>query len=359
MIIERYLVREIIATFVGVALLLALIFFGGTFVRILAEAADGNYPARLVLTLFALKGVGNLVFILPLAFFLAVLLALGRLYRDSEMVVLYACGVGPRRIYYSVALLAVPVAAALGLLALSFAPWAEEQSYRLLDKAGAAPAIEGIAAGRFNKAGAGGQLVYVEEIAGDRKTLRKVFAYGEAGGRKQLLSAEQAHEFNDPATGERYLVLQDGFRYEGLPGAPDFKVIEFKEHGLRLVERTVQPSARPRHAVSSMTLWQSADRGDGAELQWRMAVPLSTLLLGLLAVPLSRSSPREGRYGRLFGGIVVYLLYNNLLTMARSGMAKGDDVGMFGLWWVHGLILIILLLLTWQQQRLRGPRQGR
>ena len=158
MIIQRYLLRDILATFAGVALLLSLIFLSGTFVRILSEAAAGTYPATVVLKLFALKGIGNLVFILPLAFFLSVLLALGRFYRDSEMAVLAACGIGPGRIYEVVGKLAVVVAALLAILAFYFAPWAEERSYQILDQAGARSELDGLAAGRFNKVGVQGEL---------------------------------------------------------------------------------------------------------------------------------------------------------------------------------------------------------
>lgn len=357
MIIQRYLLREIVTTFAGVALLLSLIFLSGTFVRILSEAVAGTYPATVVLKLFALKGVGNLVFILPLAFFLSILLALGRLYRDSEMTVLYACGIGPERIYRSVGTLALAVAALLAFLALYFAPWAEERSYRLLDEAGARSEIEGLAAGRFNQTGADGVQVYVESMSADRSELGKVFAQGLVEGRQQLLTAARARQ-ETGADGERFLVFLDGYRYEGLPGAPDFRIIEFREHGIRLVDREVVARERPRHAVPSLDLWRSGERGEMAELQWRIAVPITTILLGLLAVPLSRSSPREGRYGRLFVGILVYIVYNNLLTVAKSSLAKGEVNPLLGLWWVHAIIIALLAFIVWRQQRLPGPRRA-
>ncbi len=359
MIIQRYLLRDILATFVGVALLLSLIFLSGTFVRILSEAAAGTYPAAVVLKLFALKGIGNLVFILPLAFFLSVLLALGRFYRDSEMAVLAACGIGPERIYAVVGTLALAVATLLALLALYFAPWAEERSYQLLDQASARSELEGLAAGRFNKVGAGDELVYVESISPDRKTLDNVFASGSIDGQRALLSAAHAFQQVDPTTGQRYLVFVDGHRYEGQPGSADYKVISFREHGIRLMTRDVVASARPRYAMESAYLWNSTQPGDQAELQWRIAVPITTILLGLLAVPLSKSSPRDGRYGRLFVGILVYIVYNNLLSMAKSSLSKGEVDPRVGLWWVHLILVLLLAVIIWRQQKLRGPRRVR
>lgn len=355
MIIQRYLLREILTTFAGVALLLSLIFLSGTFVRILAEAADGTYPAPVVLKLFALKGIGNLVFILPLAFFLGVLLALGRFYRDSEMTVLYACGVGPEQVYRGVGRVALFVSIFLAFLALYFAPWAEDRSYQIIDEASARSQVEGLTAGRFNRIGAAGELVYAESIAEDRRSLDNVFAYGVVEGQEQLLTAQGAYQ--QEQYGQHYLVFVDGYRYEGLPGSPDFKIISFREHGIRLVEREVVTSERPRHAVSTLELWRTGKPGEQAELQRRIAVPITTILLGLLAVPLSKSSPREGRYGRLFVGILVYIGYNNLLTMAKSSLGKGEINATLGLWWVHGLVLLLLLAIIWWQQRLRGRRR--
>ena len=358
MIIQRYLLREIAATFLGVALLLSLIFLSGTFVQILSEAAAGVYPASVVLQLFALKGIGNLVFILPLAFFLAILLALGRFYRDSEMTVLYACGVGPGRLYRSVALLGVAVAILLALLALYFAPWSEERAQEILDRAGASSQLDGLTAGRFNKLGAEDQLVYVESISHDRTELDNLFVTGSMDGRQEVLSAAHAYRRVDPRTGAHYLVFTDGYRYEGTPGSGDFRIIAFKEHGIRLVPRALVPSERSLHAISSLALWRAGEPGALAELQWRVSVPLITLLLGLLAVPLSKSTPREGRYGRLAAGILLYVLYTNLLSMAKTSVAKGSLSPWIGLWWVHLLFAALLLAILWRQRRLRGPRRG-
>lgn len=356
MIIERYLLRETGQTFLGVSLLLVLIYLSGTLIRILADAAEGEFPVDIVMQLFALKGVGNLVFILPLSFFLGVLLALGRLYKDSEMAALTACGIGPRRIYIGIGSLALLVALFLGSLALYFAPWAEEKAQQLLDAAQASSEIEGVEAGRFNQSSTGGHLFYVEGI--ERRRMENVFGYGEGeNGRANILAARRGYQEVRRGSGDRYLVFVDGHRYEGRPGLPEFKVIEFAEHGVLIREREIVASHRPRHAIPSTRLLASDEPGDAAELHWRIAVPITTVLLGLIAVPLARTSPRQGRYGKLFFGIVVYIIYNNLLTVARSSLSKGEYNTELGLWWVHGLFLTLALFLMWKERRLPGPRR--
>lgn len=356
MIVERYLIRETALTFVGVSVLLLLMFLSGTFIRILADAAEGDYPIAIVLSLFGLKAVGNIVFILPLAFFLAILLAFGRLYRDSEMIAMNACGVGPQRVLRAVAALSVILAVFLGFLALWFAPWSEEKSQQLLDEAGSSTEIEGIVAGRFNQTGVNDQLFYVEAVDREHKRLRNVFVHGREDGKLVILSAGSAYQEVDKSTGDRFLVLLNGHAYHGTPGAADFKVVEFEKHGVRLRERETVPSERPRHAVSSIRLLASGDPSDLAELHWRLAVPVSTVLLALLAVPLSKASPRQGRYGKLFAGIMIYIVYNNLLTMGRAWLGKGEIPAFLGLWWVHGALLVLVIIIFARQTRLRGPR---
>jgi lipopolysaccharide export system permease protein len=349
MIVRRYILREVTLNFLGVALLLSVMFLSSTFIRLLGETLEGDYPAKILFTLFALKGVGNLVFILPLSFFLAVMLAFGRLYRDSEMVVLSACGVRPGEFLKSVGILGFVLALAVGAMSLFFAPWAESQSELLLDKASTRTGIEGLIPGQFNLIGDDGPVIYVEKYNPNTKRLTDVFVSFTSGDKRYQLTSHKGYEQKDKKTGERYLVLLDGYRYEGVPGQANYRVMKFKEHGVRIQERAPILSTRHRYAYPTTRLLASTEPDDKAELQWRLAMPLSTLLLGLLAVPLSKTSPRRGRFGGLMLGIMIYLVYNNLLTVAKSSMAKGEVNEYIGMWWVHLLLLAILMLLHWRQ----------
>ncbi len=359
MIIERYLRREIALTFFAVSLLLVVMFFSGTFIRLLTETLEGDYPARILFSLFALKGVGNIVFILPFAFFIAVLLTFSRLYKDNEIVVLNACGAGPGRLFSSVGMLALVVALVVGYLTLFFTPWAENKSSQLLDEAGARQEIAGIVPGRFNSFGADSPTIYVERYDAKKKRLYGLFVQGrgEQENKQYVLRAATAYERTDKKSGSRFLVLEDGYRYEGVRGQRDYSITRFAEHGIRIRDQEVVPSSRPRYAIASATLWRSDDSGDIAELHRRLAVPVTTLLLALLAVPLSKSSPRRGRYAGLFFGILLYVVYNNLITVGLSSLGKGEVPAILGVWWVHLLAFALLGWLVWSQQRVRGPRR--
>lgn len=356
LIIHRYMLKEIGETFLGVTLLLLLIFLSGTFVRILAEAAEGDYPAGIVLSLFALKAVGNMVLVLPISLFLGVMLALGRLYKDSEMAAMTACAVGPDHVLRSVAKIATLISALVAVLALYVGPWAEELGTRLLDEAQARVEIEGIVPGRFNQDESGSQLVYAASAGEGARELLGVFAHQMVEGELTLLTAKSAHTYVDKQTGHRYLMLRDGYRIEGKPGTSTYRTIHFAEHGLLLQPREVVASQRRRNAIPSATLARSDVGADLAELQWRISTPLSALLLALLAVPLSKTNPRAGRFGRLFVGIMLVVIYNNLLSVARGALGKGEISPWIGMWWVHLLAALLVIILYRQQFRMRGPR---
>jgi len=354
-IIDRYFFRELGMTLLGVGFLLVLIILSATFARVLSEAASGAYPQQVVLTLFALKSIANLSVLVPLAFFLAVLLALGRMYQDSEMVVLAACGVRPRHTLRAVGALATVVGMVAAALSLFIVPYANERSQQVLDEAQARTEVEGIVAGRFNTGGSTEHLIYVEEISRDRKTLRTVFARSVTQeGVPVVVSAARGRQEVNPETGDRYLVLEDGYRYDGHPGHADFRIIRFDTHGLRIDQRAVIASNRAMRSLPTRALL-GGNPGRTAELQERLSTPLSALLLGLLAVPLARTNPRQGRYGKLFTGLVVYVVYHNLISMAASWVDREVVSPWLGVWWVHLLMLGVVLFLLRRQEQMPRP----
>ncbi|MCK5640653.1 MAG: LPS export ABC transporter permease LptF [Gammaproteobacteria bacterium] len=356
MIIERYLLKEMGYTLIGVTLLLLLIFMSGSLVTVLTKAVEGEYSADLLLQLFALKSISNLSGILPLSAFFAVLLAFGRLYQDSEMSAMLTCGIGPKRIFKSVTLIAILVGGLVSVLSLYLTPWAENYEQRLIDVSSTNSSLEGMTAGRFVELG-GKHLFYVETIDEDKQKFNNVFYHNRVGKQLSLLSAESAHEYRDDKTASRYLVLNSGYRYEGVAGQPDYKVVKFESHGLRLVTQEVKSSQRDQDALPTSALWGTGKASDIAELQWRISLPLMTVLLLFVGVVLSKTSPRQGRYGRFFIGILIYFVYYNLMLTTRSWLASDKIAPELGMWWVHGIVLMLIIITLVRQNKLPAPKQ--
>lgn len=364
MILDRYILREILYTLLAVMLVLLVIFLSNRFVRFLADASAGKLSSDVVLALLGMKTLSALVIILPLGLFMATLLVFSRMYKDSEMTALAACGVSIRRMYRPVMTLALAVAAAVGWVSLYLAPWAEEQGYRMRDEQKARSELAGVAAGRFTESDSADGVLYVEELSDSGRTMHHVFIQGDRPGGQLVLSAERGFRRRDD-NGDQFLMLVDGYRYEGVPGDADFRVIRFREHAVRLSEEEVDPSFRKQRARPTTQLLGSDDRADVAELQWRVSMPLSVLFLALLAVPLSRTGPRQGKYAKLFVAVLIYLIYNNMLGVANTWVARGVIPSVLGMWWVHlGLAAASWMLfarqygLAWALRALTGRGAG-
>ncbi len=357
-IIDRYILKEILSTLLGVTLVLLLIFLSARIVQIFQEAASGALEVDTILIVLGLKAVVNLGFILPLSFYLAILLALSRLYKDSEMIALSACGVGQGRVLRSVIFLAVIFALLTGLFTLYLAPWAEQTNERLAAAAGRTADVRGITAGRFKDISTGIGTIYVEEFSEDRTELRNVFGQRQQGAVQVIFTSRYGYQFTDAKTGDRYVVLENGHRYEGQPGMPDFKIIEFEKHGVRIEEREAGPVGYRRSALSTRDLLDNPEPFNVAELQGRIAPVLLSLVFAVLAVPLSRTSPRQGQYARLSLAILIYIIYTNMLNVARAWLQKGEISPWLGMWWVHALMLALGLFLFLQQSGFH-PLRGR
>ena len=338
MIIDRYIIREILFTLLAVIAVLLVIFISNRFIRYMAELSGGAVDGGALLAVVALKTLGAMVIILPLALFMAVLLAFSRLYKDSEMTALTAAGVSTRRIYRPVLMLAAGVAAVVAGISFWLGPWAEERSYQMRDEQQSRAEIASAAPGRFVRFSGSQGVFYFRSLSRDGEIMHEVFVRQRRnGGEDLVLSAERASASED-SKGERYMVFENGYRYEGRPGNAEFRIVSFREHSVRMERPEIRPAQRKQKARPTAALG-FADAADVAELQWRISMPLSVLVLALLAVPLSRTNPRQGRYAKLFVAVLVYLLYNNLLGMANSWTARGAVPGVIGMWWVHLLML--------------------
>ncbi len=345
MIIDRYLRREILLSLVGVSLVLLLILISLRLLGILTEAATGALPVNYILVLLALRNISTLVTVLPLALFLGTLLALSRLYIDNEMTALAACGIGVGRILRTVMLFATAVAVVVGFLSLYASPWAELQSQHIMDKGAADNAAHFISAGNFKDIGGGDGVIYVHKVTPPGQELDNVFVQSGQQADSVVISAARGRRYRAPGSGVAYLELQDGLRYDGTPGQANYTVTRFARYGVRLPATQVSASQTKRKAMPTLRLWRQGSVGDIAEIQWRLSSVIWVFVLAMIAVPLSQTSPRQGRYAKIFGAMLIYIIYSNVLSVAQSWVADGTVPPLLGLWWVHVLMVLVAVIL--------------
>ncbi|WP_175252752.1 LPS export ABC transporter permease LptF [Pseudomonas sp. BMW13] len=356
MIVFRYLSREVLVTLSAVSAVLLVIIMSGRFIKYLAQAAQGVLDPSVLFMIMGYRIPGFLQLILPLGLFLGFLLAYGRLYLDSEMTVLSATGVSQQRLTaYSLAP-ALIVALLVGWLSLGLAPQGVAGVARILNQQDALTELDTLVPGRFQSIRDGSRVTYSQELSADRSELRGVFMsekrFSTDGtserGITVLVAESGRQEIQDD--GSRYLILENGYRYDGEPGEADYRAIQYDTYGVLLPKPEVAIEANEREAIPTRDLFGSDDPVLQAELQWRLSLPLLVFVVTLLAVPLSKVNPRQGRFLKLLPAIFLYMAYLGLLIAARGALDKGRLPTGLGLWWVHGIFLAIgLLLLYWER----------
>lgn len=346
-IIFRYLSSEVFKSSLGVMLVLFIILMSNTLSGVLEDIALGKVPDQALLPLLLRQAASLVVLLIPFGFFLGVVLAFGRLYKDYEMPVLNSCGLGYRRMLLPVMALMLPFFAANLYFSLSLSATSQRYAQSFIDSFEQKGDFEQIEAGRFNTSDTGDHVFYMESMSADRSQLKNVIINQSNNDQFSFGIAEKGVQVKDQATGDLFLELSNGIRYEGFPGDADFKVIEYKTHGV-LIDIQPQEKKRVVKAIEKpfLELLNSGAKKDKIELQWRLATPFSLLMLGLIAVPLSYVAPRKGRYGKMGLAILVYILYNNALGTMLVWIEKGDVAVAYGFWLVHLVFLLLALVLV-------------
>ncbi|MCW8930100.1 MAG: LPS export ABC transporter permease LptF, partial [Gammaproteobacteria bacterium] len=311
------MIKEVLRTFAGVFTVLFLIILSTQLLRSLSTVAEGKIGLDFLFSLIFLKNLESLTLILPLTLFLSILLALSRLYKDSEMVALSACGIGPGTLLQSISIVLFSFIFLEIGLALVLAPWASNKMQHAEESFKAEADIELITPGQFNMADDGKRALYTQDMPAPSK-LHNVFLHVDNGDTSSVMSSDEANIVTDDRQGARYIVFQNGNRYDGTPGALDYRFIKFKDYGVLLEGKALTDIILDRGAVPTTELLKSDKLSHIAEFQWRVSQVFMMILLALIAVPLSKSAPRQGRYAKMALAIFLYIVYSNLLVVGMN-----------------------------------------
>ncbi|MCL5272354.1 MAG: LPS export ABC transporter permease LptF [Gammaproteobacteria bacterium] len=355
MIIFRYLAKEVFLTLIALTAILMLIFLSNQFVQYLNRAASGSIPGVIIMKLMMLEMPNLMGLLLPLGFYIALLLAYGRLYAESEMTVMVACGYGPKQLLKHSFIMATVVAVLVAAVMIWASPLIATERAKLLRTTGIKTLIQTIMPGRFHAINGGQQVFYVQSMSRDHTKAEQVFlAKNTVHDNKvqwDVLWADKAFAETDPESGEEYIVLQNGKEYQGTPGHADYQVAEFVDYKTRLPHPIVRINEDIRTAKTwSLFPLNNPDLQKAAELQWRLSIPLMVLTLTFVAVPLSRVSPRSGKYAKLLPAIIIYILYANFMFVARDAITTGTIPLWIGMGWIHLLVVLLGLFLIWRNQ---------
>jgi len=355
-IIERYIFREVLQAWVGVTLVLLIILLSNQLATVLARAASGGFSGNVVLVLLWLTSLEQMVVLVPIGLFLAIMLALGRLYHESEMTAMQACGLGNRALLRPVMILAVIAAGLLAWLAFQIVPQSVQQALDIRSQALREARFARLEPGKFRSFSGNNDIVFYAESVDDQDVLHNIYAERAVGPKLEIWTAKRAVQ-SGVGDQQQTFVLYDGQRYEGVPGSNEFRIIEFAEGGIPITLPAIIADTTKREMRPTLQLLGSSDARDQAELHQRMSTPVMVLILAILAVPLARLRPRQGRYARVGYFILVYLLYKGVLVIAGESVGRGQVPTWLGMWWVHGIALSLALLAWWRTNHMRWWRR--
>lgn len=324
-------------------------------VRLLGRAAGGRVDSASVLPLIAFNAINVLPVLLVLTLYVSVLTALTRAFRDSEMVVWFASGQSLLAWVRPVLGFATPFALMVALVGFVASPWANRQTSEYQQRFAQREDVSMVSAGQFRESVSANRVFFVESLDQAQTAVRNVFVTQRREGRSMIVVSSRGHIEVQP-NGDRFLVLEDGRRYDGTDGQLDYRLMEFGRYGIRLDPRAPDYSDESTKQRSTARLIAEPDSRNLAELLWRIGLPVSAYLLALLAVPLSAINPRVGRSVNLLGALLLYILYSNLISVAQAWVAQGRLSFAVGVWVVHAAMLVLIVWLFWLRVRL--PRRS-
>lgn len=352
MIYRRALIQEIMITMLAVFIVLVSITAVTQWVRYLNQAAAGALAPEAVLAFLGFGMVSALPVLLTVTLFLSVLLTLSRMARDHEMVVWQTAGLGMMTWIRPVMQVATPIFIFVAIVTLALSPWAIRKSGEYRQQLESREDISAISPGVFKESKQNERVYFVESLGTSQAIVKNVFVRSEQQGHLGIMVAKQGAQFIQ-ANGDRFLTLDNGRRYEGTAGKADYKIMQFQRYTVRIEPYEVKLGEPSAKAIPTLNLLQNRSLPNNAEMQWRLSLPVSAVLLVLLAIPLSSFNPRSGRSFHLIAALLIYTIYNNLLSIAHASVLNGKVSPWLGVWSVHLLMLLAVTFFYYRRQTVK------
>lgn len=344
MIFHRALLREFANLAGAVFMTLFLISLTVRLIRLLGQAAGGKLPSDAVVALLGFFALNALPILLSLTLFITILLTLTRSYRDSEMVIWFSSGLSVAAWIKPVLMFAGPVVVVIAALSLVISPWAVNKSEEYRVSIDSRDEVSRVSPGVFGESSGKDRVYFVESVSGDALSVQNVFVNSMQHRRPGIMMSRRGHMEISPV-GDRFLVLENGRRYEGNPGEADFRVMEFERYATRIEAKEGAVPLVTQKSLSTLALIRTPTPTNLGELVWRIGVPVSAVILALLAIPMSFVNPRAGRSVNLLLALLTYMVYSNLLSLSQARVVQGKLSFGTGWWLIHGVMILVLVVL--------------
>lgn len=346
MIIVRYLIRETLKSQLAIFFVLFLVFLSQKFIRVLADASDGEIPARMIMSIVGLNMPAMGLLMLPLSLYIGILITFGRLYAESEITVMNATGIGNKFLIRAALYLAVITASLAAFNSLWLSPWSQDKEAQMMDQLASQNTVDLLQKGHFQNSPDGSSVVFIDDI--ENKQLHRVFV-AQLTPKDSILPSVMYADSGDVkelSDGRQIITLHHGTRYEGVPTQISYMISRYDQYEGLIGQRKVENRGRDWEAIPTLELVRDSRYQAQAELQWRISLIVCIPLLTMLVVPLSAVNPRQGRFAKMGPAILIYLAYFMAISAMKSAIEDGSIPGVIGLWPVNAALLIAAILIN-------------
>ena len=350
-IIDKYIAKEVLTACLSVLFVLLIIVLSTEVVHLLKWVSQGRIPIDAFISYLLNSLFEFSVVLIPLSLLMGILLAFGRLYQDSEMSAIMSAGIGPMRWYRPLMLIAIPATLLLLFLLLYVQPVITYQRAIITADIKGQAEVDTLSIGAFNRASNRDGVLFLEAKNENNEQIDNVFFQQQRNSTSHVDVA--AYTTTASEDGQRYMLMHDGIHYVGNPGDVDFRIIKYRDYGIHIDKKQVKPRMSEKSKTVTQ-LWSSSNIKDRAELQWRFTLPLATIIVAVMALPLSRTNPRSGRYAKLAIALLIYLVYSNLLGVGKTWIAQEKIPVWIGTWWVHVIAIIVTVIILQRQGYFRS-----
>jgi lipopolysaccharide export system permease protein len=352
-IFQRALLREFASLAGAVFMTLFAIALTTRLIRLLGQAAGGKIPSDAVIAFLGFFALGTLPVLLSLTMFISVLMTLTRSWRDSEMVIWFGAGQSLAAWLKPVMIFALPLVAVITALSIFISPWAAQMGAQYATKLESRDDVSRVSPGVFGETASRDRVFFVESVSGDQSSVQNVFVSSSQQAKPGVSMSRSGHTETQP-NGDRFLVLEQGRRYEGAPGDSQYRITEFDRYAARIETREGKEPAVTQKTLPTWDLVMNPTNQNLGELLWRVGIPVSALVLVLMAIPLSFVNPRAGRSINLMIALLTYIVYSNLLSVSVARVAQGRMDFAVGAWLVHaGMALLLVFMFAQRMQLIR------
>ena len=350
-IVAKYVMRQVLMLLAAVFIVIGLVIFGNQLVLVVMESIEEGIPTVDLLPLAGFNMIRDVPLILSLSLFLAIILAISKLYKDSEAIVMNSLGVGDKHFMVLIQPVVLFIFIFILFLTTVAVPWSKQQRSMIMDRSENASEFSFIKEGEFQEFKNGELVFYASKVKNIKNSakqdMEEIFIYAESSGDPIITLASQAQKYTDASSKSVYLRLKDGVRYHGFPSDKNKKILNFDQYDLQIIDGSRQRSADVSTKIESkptLDILFSSNNKEIAEWQWRLSQPISVLILSLFGILLGKSSPRGGKNLGVLTGVLVFIIYNNALLVAKSSLERGELSPIVGLWSVHLLALLVIVI---------------